>query len=116
MKAGFDISVITLSDWENLLNHFEFDTTPTKHSAASGWHWWKIGSTNDLESDCIVTAVNPFNGEHYSGNEFLNSTEPGFVSYVGIEGSPEFVANFFVAFKEVAEFIKDEEFGRRSFI
>lgn len=111
MQAGFDISEISPDNWQLLLDRYEIDKEPVKTD--SGWIW-QARYTNKY--NFVVTANNPITGLYYHNLYGADKPTPGYIGYMGIEGDPAFVASFFVDFKELADYIKDEEFGKRSFI
>lgn len=111
MQAGFDLSAISIENWNLLLKKYSIDEEPVK--TEKGWVWL-ARYTNAY--NFVVTANNPITGFYYHDRFGTDESQPGYVGYVGIEGDAEFVANFFVDFKEMAEYVKDEVFGNRSFI
>lgn len=104
-KAGFDLSDISAEKWETGMKKFDLDTVA---KTDKGWFWTDSNSRN-----FVVTANNPVSGEYFSGRR---QDEKNYASYVGVEGSSEFVQEFFNWFKENADYIKDEEFGNRGYI
>lgn len=110
MKAGFDLSSISVENWEKLMKAYTI-TEPVKTD--KGWVWLaRYTSTFNF----VVTANNPITGEYYYDRGGTTAYEFGYVGYVGIEGASAFVADFFVDFKEACEYSKGEDFGNRSFI
>lgn len=111
MKAGFDLSEISVENWKLLLKKYGIDEEATK--TEKGWVWF-ARYTNDF--NFVVTANNPITGFYYHDRFGNDESKPGYAGYVGIEGDSAFVADFFVDFKELADYVKDEIFGKRSFI
>lgn len=109
MKAGFDLSEITVVNWKALL--YKFNICHESVKTEKGWVWWQHGSDN-----VVVTANNPLTGLYYHDRGGSDEPVIGYCGYIGIEGDSSFVADFFVAFKELCEYYKDEDFGNRSFI
>jgi hypothetical protein len=105
-EAGFDLSEIYADVWEKGLK--KHNLTGFMHDEDKGFFWFDENSEN-----FVVTANNPISGEYYYP---MRSPEADYTSYVGIEGTPEFVSAFFKWFKENATYIKNEEFGKRSYI
>jgi hypothetical protein len=75
-------------------------------ATADGYYW----HGDDV---LIVTANNPLTGGYYNGSR---ESEPGYASYIGIEGDNSKVLKVVRAIKKYAQDIKDEDTERRSFI
>lgn len=108
MQAGFDLSDMSVVNWKLFLDRNGISHEPEQTD--NGWVW-RCGEFN-----FVVTASNPITGMYYRKHLGAASSEIGFLGYVGIEGDSSFVANAFVDFKELADYCKGEEFGRRGFI
>ncbi|TLX16073.1 hypothetical protein [Rhizobium sp. MHM7A] len=102
-EAGFDVTCIAGAEWSRLMAKYGL-TRVDDHE--DGWAW--IG-----ESGIVVTSCDPISGVFHDRER---DERPDYASYIGISGSAEFVAGLFVDIKEVAEDIKGENFGSRSFI
>lgn len=111
MKAGFDLSQISVENWKALLDKYRIEHEAVK--TENGWVWL-ARYTNAY--NFVVTANNPLTGYYYHDLYGIDKKSEGWVGYMGIEGDSAFVADFFVDYKENCEFYKDEEFGERSFI
>lgn len=111
MQAGFDLSEIDVNKWRMLCKRYGIDENASK--TEMGWVWIAHDTTG---YNFVVTANNPFTGEYYHNNFGVDTKTVGYCGYVGIEGTSKFVADFFTDFKELADYIKDEEFGRRGYI
>ena len=61
----------------------------------------------------VVTGNNPATGEYRSA---LRENDPGYASYIGIEGPAEEVKNFAFIVRNVAESVGEESPGKRSYI
>ena len=62
----------------------------------------------------IVTWCNPVTGEHLAPN--MEGHRPDQLSYVGIQGTKQFVDAVFKYIKKHATFIKNESYGTRSYL
>lgn len=111
MQAGFDLSEISVAKWKFLLEKYDLDQEPVK--TEKGWVWFARYNNG---YNFVVTANDPISGFYYHDRMGTDTAKTGYVGYVGIEGDSSFVAEFFVDFKGLCEYYKDEEFGRRSFI
>lgn len=107
-QAGFDLSAITVDNWQALLRSFNIGADPLK--TEKGWEWRQNGD------NVVVTANNPITGFYYHDNYGVDHCVKDFVGYVGIEGDAEFVKNFFKSFKKACEYYKDADSKRRQFI
>lgn len=108
-EAGFDSSIISIDNWKQIMNEFGLvESVKTE----SGWFWGASETTHNF----VITANNPITGYSYHNNYGNDRCSPEFAGYIGISGTAEFVASFFVRFKELAEHIKGENFGDREFI
>lgn len=110
-QAGFDLSEISPEKWTALCEQFSIDIKPVK--TEKGWVWF---ARYDTEFCFVVTANNPISGEYFYSQPFSRGINVGFVGYVGIEGSEEFVFDFFHAFFHACDGYKEAVFGRRPFI
>jgi hypothetical protein len=113
-QAGFDLTAISALKWQKLLEQMKIaDGVETEEK--SEWpfppmrHWtW---TAND---GFIVTWCNPFTGVHLAPHKKDNY--PDQLSYVGIEGTKEFVDAVVTYIKKHATSIEDECYGTRRYI
>lgn len=109
MKAGFDLSDISVQKWHEGLVQFRLSCVTKQHDLEkNGWVWY-----DPVTNNRVVTSNNPISGEHIVHKR---PPEMGYCAYMGIEGTDEFVKEFFDWFNLNADYIKDEEFGKRTYI
>lgn len=107
-QAGFDLTEISASVWQELIDRHYLTCELTD----DGWEWYRY-STIEGEKDLIITANNPITGLYHNGGR---ETEIGYASYIGIEGTNDFVVDVFNFIREHAEYTKSEQFGCRNYI
>lgn len=107
-KAGFDLTEISALHWQKLIA----DHGLIFENAKDGWVWYKYVDL-DGTRNYIITANNPITGEYHGGGR---ENEPDYASYIGVEGSNDFVVAVFEYIKEHAEYYKDADFGKRNYI
>lgn len=104
--AGFDLTDMSRVFWREMCEDYNISLEAEK--TKDGWIW-------KSDAGYVVTANNPITGEYYS--DFPSRDEiKDYLAYVGIEGELWFVALVFEYIKEMAEYIKNEEFGKRTYI
>lgn len=113
-QAGFDLTDIPIPKWQKLLEELKIaDGVVTElrrdWTDAVMRHW-----TWSASDGFIVTKCNPVTGEHL--DQFIEDLRPGDLSYVGIEGTKEFVDKVFKYIKRHASDYKDCCYGKRPFI
>lgn len=95
-KAGFDMSFVELEELLELFEDMGIDTEANierySHDDEVAFVRGQIRSFKfyDEQGNMVVFGCNPFKGVDRYGYE----VEKGYASYVGIEGSPEFVKEF----------------------
>jgi len=113
-KAGFDLTDISIEKWQKLLDKLKIaDGVLTEErrdwTDVTSRYWLWAGNDG-----FVVTLCNPVTGEHL--DSFALEPRLGTLSYVGIEGTKEFVDKVFDYIKKHASFYKDESYGERRFI
>jgi hypothetical protein len=106
-KAGFDLSEISIENWNILLNWFNLNMSV---QTEKGWCWY------DNEDNFVMTANNPVTGYYYHDRNGTDKPVKGYVGYVGIEGNNEFVTEFYHCFMRGCNSYKEAVFGSRPFI
>ncbi|AUZ95272.1 hypothetical protein FDI40_gp513 [Agrobacterium phage Atu_ph07] len=105
MKAGFDITVFdSVDEWRTILETLGLVEEPVKTDKGFIWKF---------TDGVIVTSYNPITLEHYGRDQKAHECMAG---YIGIEGTHEFTSKAFIIIKETADYIKNEEYGNRSYI
>ncbi|MNK33298.1 hypothetical protein D3C87_517780 [compost metagenome] len=107
-QAGFDLTEISAVHWQKLIAEYGLIFEDGK----DGWTWYKYADL-DGTRNMVVTANNPITGEYHGGGR---ENEPDYASYIGIEGTYDFVVEVFEFIKEHAEYTKSENFGSRNYI
>lgn len=106
-KWGFDIVDFGSSDtWQSLCRDLHLQYHGPTNSLAFLW------KRQDGQLH-LTTQNNPLTGEYGPGNR---PTQPGFASYIGIEGRSDFVLLAVEAVRQYATSIKGESPHKRSFI
>jgi hypothetical protein len=113
-KAGFDTTDISVDKWELLLDEMNIAKGVIVEKYREGTdvplrYWLWAGSDG-----FVVTWCNPITGKHLCS--VVTEQQIGTLSYVGIEGTKEFVDKVYNYIKEHASFYEDEEYGSRKFI
>lgn len=113
-QAGFDLTDVAAPDWEKMLKEMSISDGVVTEVR---WDWtdavmryWTWAGSDGF----IVTRCNPVTGEHLDPN--IQELHHGELSYVGIEGTKEFVDKVFDYIRKHASFSKDETYGTRGFI
>lgn len=116
---GFDLTDFGANGWQAVCRELglTFDGRARHHQRPAelqGWGWRSV-ATGLL----IVTAVNPDTGEHYAAMKsdfYKDASEPGYASYMGVQGPAVAVQKAVAVIRQHAEYIKGEDAGRRSYI
>jgi hypothetical protein len=105
-KAGFDLTDISAEDWQMIIDVHGL----TLEENDKGWVWAR---TTETGRNILISANNPITGEYHGSNR---ENEPDYASYIGIEGSAEFVTEVYAFIKRYATYYKSSEFGERNYI
>ena len=107
-QAGFDLTEIQAKYWQQLIDDHDltFEATP------KGWTWYQYADIKGSRN-FVITANNPITGEYHGGGR---EHETDYASYIGIEGTSEFVTKVFNFIKVNAEYYKSADFGSRNYI
>jgi|WetSurMetagenome_2_1015567.scaffolds.fasta_scaffold666757_1 hypothetical protein len=114
-KAGFDLTDFgSKENFEKVLkeNHLDNYKIELKKTIGADSYRIFVWSNKDVK---LITGNNPITGE-YSGGKYRRENEIGYASYIGIEGKELAVKDLFNSIKKHASYIKEEEYGDRSFI
>lgn len=113
-QAGFDLTDISAAKWQKLLKKMDIangaiteDRKDWSDVVMRHWTW-------AAKDGFIVTWCNPITGEHLAPN--MEGHRPDQLSYVGIQGTKEFVDSVFKYIKRHATLIKNESYGKRRYL
>lgn len=108
VKHGFDTTHFgSASNFAKLLLEFGLFAATTQHATTPHWAWCNARGL------VLVAQCNPLTGQYAPGNR---ENEPGFASYVGLQGPPYEVAACAAAVRRYAVYIKEERAGVRAYI
>jgi hypothetical protein len=117
-EAGFDLtSFNTREGFVTLLEELGLDpyydyarVNPNKVGVNDEYYYYIWGNENGM----ILLGNNPITGDY--SDPAGRQNEPGYASYIGIEGDKEFVDNALVSIVGYTDYYKDIDKQRRSFI
>jgi hypothetical protein len=107
-EAGFDLTDFkSKEDFLMILSILELGNTPRRDEDACGFIF------EGEEGNYLVTGSNPITGTMYNGQK---RNEEAYASYIGIQGSKDWVRRAFNLINDTADFIKDSNATEREFI
>ena len=116
-QYGFDLTDFKNKGFQKVLKGLGIKPmavhgSEVKGRKAHGWVWQGSGIK-------IVTGNNPITGEYHSRNKDgkpMRKSEKNYASYIGVEGNPKKVEDAVDLIHKFADYIKNEDPKRRSYI